>query len=174
MEETRLFGELLTIMAALSWAIGASLYKKSLLSVSPVYLNLFRSFPAAVYAFLALYLLGRWNLLFEMDMLSVAYVAISSLLVFAVGDTLYFMGLKRVGVAKAVPIAYSYSILVAAISVAFLGESLTSSVMLGTVVVVSGIWLVSSQAEKENDRQKRPHSKLGILAALGTLMCWAS
>ncbi len=160
-------------MAALSWAIGASLYKKSLLNVSPIWLNLFRSLPAAVYAFLALYLLGRWDLLFELDMPSVAYVAVSSLLVFAVGDTLYFIGLRRVGVARVVPIAYSYSILVAAISVAFLGESLTSSVLLGTVAVVSGIWLVGGRAEIEKDRQKRSHSKLGILAALGTMMCWA-
>ncbi|MCK4243769.1 DMT family transporter [Candidatus Bathyarchaeota archaeon] len=159
-------------MAALFWAIGASLYKTSLHNVSPAWLNLFRSFPAAIYAFLALYLLGKWDLLFELDVLSVTGIAISSLLVFAVGDTLYFIGLKRIGIAKAVPIAYSYSILVAMISVAFLGETLTSSVLLGTVAVVSGIWLVGGRAEKEN-KQKQSHSKLGILASLGTLICWA-
>ena len=158
-------------MAALSWAIGASLYKKSLLNISPLWLNLFRTLPAAVYAFLALSLLGKWSLLFKLDMLSLTYVAISTLLVFTLGDTLYFIGLKRVGVAKAVPIAYSYSILVAAISVAFLGETLTSSILLGTAAVVSGIWLVAGRAEKINDKQKQ--SKLGILAALGTLICWA-
>lgn len=112
-------GELLAISAALCWALGASLYRKGMLDVSPVRLNLFRSLPATIYAFLALYLLGKWSFLCELDIVSVAYISISSLLVLAGGDTLYFVGLKSLGVAKAVPIAYSYSIFVAIISAIF-------------------------------------------------------
>jgi len=166
-----MLGELLTITAALCWALGASLYKKSLLNARPVTLNLFRSFPATLYAFLVLYLLGKWSLLSELDMVSVAYIGFSSILVLVVGDMLYFTGLKSVGVAKTVPIAYSYSIFVALISTIFLGEPLTALVLLGTMAVVSGIWLVVGRAE--NEVSKREHSKLGILAALGTSLCWA-
>jgi drug/metabolite transporter (DMT)-like permease len=166
-----MLGEILTIVAALCWALGASLYKKSLLNVRPVTLNLFRSFPATIYAFLVLYLLGKWTLLTELNIVSLAYIGIASLLVLAVGDILYFSGLKSVGVAKAVPIAYSYSIFVAVISIIFLGESLTAPILLGTVAVVSGIWLVAGRAE--NKVGKKELSKLGILAALGTSLCWA-
>ena len=166
-----MLGELLTIIAALCWALGASLYKKSLLNVRPVTLNLFRSFSATIYAFLVLYLLGKWSLLSELDMASLAYIGFSSLLVLAVGDMLYFTGLKSVGVAKTVPIAYSYSIFVALISIIFLGESMTAPILLGTVAVVSGIWLVAGRAENEVSKQEHP--KLGILAALGTALCWA-
>jgi len=164
-------GEILTIVAALCWALGASLYKKSLLNVRPVTLNLFRSFPATIYAFLVLYLLGKWTLLSELNMVSIAYIGIASLLVLGVGDILYFSGLKFVGVAKTVPIAYSYSIFVAVISIIFLGESLTAPILLGTVAVVSGIWLVVGKVE--NKVGKKEHSKLGLLAALGTSLCWA-
>lgn len=166
-----MLGEILTIVAALCWALGASLYKKSLLNVRPVTLNLFRSFPATIYAFLVLYLLGKWTLLTELNIVSLAYIGIASLLVLAVGDILYFSGLKSVGVAKAVPIAYSYSIFVAVISIIFLGESLTAPILLGTVAVVSGIWLVAGRAKNKVD--KKELSKLGILAALGTSLCWA-
>jgi len=166
-----MLGELLTITAALCWAFGASLYKKSLLNVRPVTLNLFRSFPATFYAFLVLYLLGKWSLLYELDMTSLVYIGFSSLLVLVVGDLLYFTGLKSVGVAKTVPVAYSYSIFVALISVIFLGEPITALIVLGTVAVVSGIWLVASRAE--NEVSKKEHPKLGILAALGTALCWA-
>jgi len=166
-----MLGELLTITAALCWALGASLYKKSLLNVRPVTLNLFRSFPATIYALLVLYLLGKWSLLYELDMVPVVYIGVSSLLVLAVGDTLYFTGLKSVGVAKTVPIAYSYSIFVALISTIFLEEPLTAPILLGTVAVVSGIWLVAGRAENEVGKQEHP--KLGILAALGTSLCWA-
>jgi drug/metabolite transporter (DMT)-like permease len=102
---------------------------------------------------------------------SLAYIGIASLLVLAVGDILYFSGLKFVGVAKTVPIAYSYSIFVAVISIIFLEESLTAPILLGTVAVISGIWLVAGRAE--NKIGKKEHSKLGILAALGTSLCWA-
>ena len=161
----------MTITAALCWALGASLYKKGLLNVGLGTLNLFRSFPVTIYAFLALYLLGKWSLLSELDIVSVAYIGISSLLVLAVGDTLYFIGLRSVGVAKTVPIAYSYSIFVALISTVFLGDPLTAPILLGTVAVVSGIWLVAGRAENEASKQKIP--KLGILAAVGTSLCWA-
>ena len=166
-----MLGEFFTIIAALCWALGASLYKKSLLNVRPVTLNLFRSFSATIYAFLALYLLGKWSLLSKLDMVSLACIGFSSLLVLAVGDMLYFTGLKFVGVAKTVPIAYSYSIFVALMSIIFIGESMTAPILLGTAAVVSGIWLVAGRAENEVSKQEHP--KLGILAALGTALCWA-
>lgn len=166
-----MLGELLIITAALCWALGASLYKKGLLNVSPVMLNLIRSLPATIYAFLALCLLGKWIFLSELDIVCVAYIGISSLLVLAVGDTLYYIGLRSVGVAKTVPIAYSYSIFVAPISTVFLGESLTAPILLGAIAVVLGVWLVAGRAENEVSKQGLP--KLGILAALGTSLCWA-
>jgi len=166
-----MLGELLTIIAALCWALSASLYRKSLLNVRPVTLNLFRSFSATVYAFLMLYLLGKWSLLYELDMASMTYVGITSLLILVVGDMLYFTGLKSIGVAKTVPIAYSYSIFVALISTLFLGESLTAPILLGTAAVVIGIWLVAGRAESEVSKQE--NVKLGILATLGTSLSWA-
>lgn len=166
-----MLGELLTIIAALCWAVGASLYKKGLVNVSLVTLNLFRSISVAIYGFLALYLLGKWSLLSELNLVTLAYIGVSSLLVLLVGDTFYFIGLRSVGVAKTVPIAYSYSIFVAIISTVFLREPMTASILLGTVAVVSGVWLVAGRAENEASKQKI--SKLGILAALGTALCWA-
>ena len=166
-----MFGELLIIIAALCWALGASLYKKGMLNLGPVKFNFFRSLPATVYALLALFLLGRWTFLSELDIVSLAYISIASLLVLAAGDTLYFIGLKSVGVAKTVPIAYSYSIFVALISTIFLEETMTASILLGTIAVVSGIWLVAGRAEKEVS--KKGSLKLGIIAALGTSLCWA-
>ncbi|UCE16784.1 MAG: DMT family transporter [Candidatus Bathyarchaeota archaeon] len=166
-----MLGELLTITAALCWALSVSLYKKSLLNVRPVTLNLFRSFSATIYAFLVLYLLGKWSLLSKLDLVSVTYIGISSILILVVGDIFYFIGLKSVGVAKTVPIAYSYSIFVALISTIFLGELLTAPILLGTIAVVLGIWLVAGQAENKGSQQE--HLKLGVLAALGTSLCWA-
>jgi len=171
MRRIRMLGELVTIAAALCWAVGASLYKKGLINIDPVTLNLFRSILVAVYGFLVLYLLGKWSLLYELDTVTLAYVGVASLLVLFVGDTFYFIGLRSVGVAKTVPIAYSYSIFVAIISAGFLREPVTTPILLGTAAVVSGVWLVAVRAENGVSKQKT--SKLGILASLGTALCWA-
>lgn len=165
-----MLGELLTVTAVLCWAIGVSLYKKGLLDAGPVTINLVQSLPATIYAFLALYFLGKWSFLYELDVVSVAYIGISSLLVLAVGDTLYFIGLRFLGVAKTVPIAYSYSLFVALISIVFLGESLTAQILLGTTAVVLGACLVAGRTENE---VSMGFSKLGILAALGASLSWA-
>lgn len=166
-----MLSELLIIIAALCWALGASLYKKGALNLGPVKFNFFRSLSAAVYSFLALYLLGRWSFLSELDIVSLAYISIASLVVLAAGDTLYFIGLKTIGVAKTVPIAYSYSIFVALISTIFLDESITASILLGTVAVLLGVWLVASRLE--NEVNKNGSRKLGFFAALGTAIFWA-
>ena len=60
-----MFGEILVIGATLCWALGASLYKRGLLNVDPLIFNLLRSIPAAVYAFIMVYLLGKWELFFD-------------------------------------------------------------------------------------------------------------
>lgn len=166
-----MLGELLTIIAAVCWAVGASLYRKSLLKIHPLTLNLFRSFPATIYTFLLLYILGKWSLLSKLNITSLVYIGIASILILIIGDTFYFIALKFVGVAKTVPISYSYSIFVAIISITFLKESLTVAILLGTAAVVSGVWLVAGRAENEGRKQRR--QKLGILMALGTSLCWA-
>jgi DME family drug/metabolite transporter len=165
------FGEILVVGATLCWALGASLYKKGLLNVEPLIFNLLRSIPAAIYAFIMVYLLGKWEFLFELNLISIFYIGVSSIIVLALGDTLYFIGLRSIGVSKTVPIVYSYSIFVSLITTTFLGESLTNSILLGTIAILLGVWLATSQTEEEVSGKIR--LKLGILAALCTSLCWA-
>jgi len=105
-----MLGEISIIMAAFCWALGASLYKKAIRDMNPLKFNLFRSISVIIFAFLILLLLGKWRLLFELDLVSLALIGVASLLVLVAGDTFYFVGLRSIGVAKTVPIAYSYSI----------------------------------------------------------------
>jgi drug/metabolite transporter (DMT)-like permease len=167
---TGIFGEIYAIMAALCWALGASLYKKAIRDMNSLQFNLIRSIPVAIYAFLIIFLLGKWSSLLNLDFNTIAIMGISSLLVLVAGDTLYFIGLRTIGVTKAVPIAYSYSILVVILSVILLEEAITLHLILGTITIVIGVWLVANKALDQT--QKSGSSISGVLASLGTLLCW--
>lgn len=167
-----MLGEISVIAAAFCWALGASLYKKALLDMNPLKFNLVRSISVVIFAFMTLFLLGKWGLLFELDLISLATIAISSILVLAAGDTLYFVGLRSIGVAKAVPIAYSYSIFVVLLSTFFLEEAITGSIVFGTIAIIFGVWLVANKALDKT--HNAAFSKVGVLAGLGTSICWAS
>jgi DME family drug/metabolite transporter len=157
-------------MAALCWALGASLYKKAIHDMNPLQFNLIRSTSVAIYAFLMLFLVGNWSFFSNLDFNTIANMGISSLLVLVAGDTLYFIGLRTIGVTKTVPITYSYSILVVLLSAIFLDEAITSPLILGTIAIILGVWLVVNKALDQT--QKSGSSLIGVLASLGTLLCW--
>lgn len=166
MEET-----LLPLLAAFCWALGASIYKRSLSNVSPIILNLFRSSSAASFIFLILFPLHSLNNLCKLSLALAGLICFTSLLTWGLGDTLYFLGLKMIGVGKTVPMTYSYPLFVLPISILILGEPLTMQVVIGTICVVAGIWLMAG--ETQNETQYFGNLKLGVAASLGTAACWA-
>jgi DME family drug/metabolite transporter len=157
-------------MAALCWALGASLYKKAIQDLNSLQFNLIRSTSVAIYAFLMLFLLDKWNSFLNLDFNTIGIMGISSLLVLVAGDTLYFIGLRTIGVTKTIPITYSYSILVVLLSAIFLEEEITLLLILGTITIILGVWLVVNKTLDQT--QKSGSSLSGVLASLGTLLCW--
>jgi len=166
-----MLGEISVIMAAFCWALGASLYKKAILDMNPLKFNLVRSISVLIFAFLILFLLGKWGLLFELDLISLFIIGVSSILVLAAGDTFYFVGLRSIGVSKTVPIAYSYSIFVVLLSTFFLEEVITVSIVIGTIAIIFGVWLVANKTLDQTHNVG--FSKVGVLAGLGASICWA-
>lgn len=132
--------------------------------------NFLRSTSVAIYAFLIVFLQGKLNSFFNLDFNTIAIMGISSLLVLVAGDTLYFIGLRTIGVTKTVPIAYSYSILVVLLSAIILEESVTSLLILGTIAIIFGVWLIANKTLDQT--QKSGSSLIGVLASLGTILCW--
>ena len=164
-------GELLSLSAAFCWALGASIYKRSLSNVSPLTLNLFRSSSAAMFIFLMLFPLQRLNHLSKLSLSLAGLICFTSLVTWGLGDTLYFLGLKLIGVGKTVPMAYSYPLFMLPISILLLGEPLTIQIAVGTICVVVGVWMIMGEA-REGIRSLGS-SKLGVAASLGAAACWA-
>ncbi|MEM2189358.1 MAG: DMT family transporter [Nitrososphaerota archaeon] len=170
MKFSRMLGEALALLAAFCWAAGAGFYKSSMRSVNPIGLNFIRSIPATIFLFLMVLLLGSPNSLLMLDTVIAGQIIVASIISWLIGDTLYFLGLRNIGVSRAVPIAYSYPIFLLPMSAWFLGEPFSLEVILGTLMIVAAIWLISRSLEPGG---ASGDERIGLAASLLTSLFWA-
>ncbi|HDD42187.1 MAG TPA: EamA family transporter [Nitrososphaeria archaeon] len=165
-----MLGEALALLAALCWAVGAGFYRRSMRSVNPVGLNFVRSIPATAFLFLVTLLLGRMDFLSKLDPMITMYVVGASVVSWLIGDSLYFFGLKSIGVSRAVPIAYSYPLFLLPISMLLLREPFGYEILAGTLMIISAIWLIS-RSLGSGEPEKR--GMIGLAASILAASCWA-
>jgi drug/metabolite transporter, DME family len=104
----------------------------------------------------------------------------SILLGMAVGDTLYLRSMHAIGVSRALPIATTYPIPTAVLSLVVLGEAVSWRTFAGTLLVISGVYLVALRdvrraarsAVGSGDADGRAFAR-GVLFAVGAALCWA-
>ncbi|MEM1666586.1 MAG: DMT family transporter [Nitrososphaerota archaeon] len=164
-----MLGEMLTLSAALCWAAGANLYKVGLRSMSPIKLNLARSCAAAILLLVFVLVLDKSKYFLLLYTPSAVYLIAASLIGWALGDTLYLISLKHIGVSHAVPLTYSYPLFLVPLSIFVLREQFTPNVAVGTVLIVLAVWLLSGQKKL----QLEGSAKIGFLAGILTAICWA-
>jgi len=139
-----LIGEISALGAALCWAISSAMTKSLSGKVEPLSLNFIRCAGAALilWAILPFYPgLDGFSLI---PANALFYLIFSAILGMSIGDTLYIRGLRLINVTLAFPIAQAATPLLTVIAaVFFLAEEITKAFILGTVLVLSGIYLVA-------------------------------
>ena len=137
------FGELLALITAVVWAVAVILFKKSGESVHPIALNLFKNVLAAALVVPTLYLVGEslWRPVSAGDYL---ILLVSGILGIGIADTFFFMSLNILGAGLSAIVDCLYSPFVIALSVMFLGESLSLLQVLGVLMIISAVLGVTS------------------------------
>lgn len=169
-----MIGEFAALGAAISWAIAPILYRKALANMNPVSANIVRCASNAAVMLLILFAVGGTGALANLSPEIMLTVAASGIIGLGIGDTLYLVSLKSVGVARAVPLAATYP-LFSLLWTTSLGKPVTSNAVLGALVILFGIWLLShekiqSAPEKQTETK---NSFRGIIAALATAVVWS-
>ena len=98
---------------------------------------------------------------------------ISGVIGLGVGDTLYMMSLKSIGVARAVPITCTYPLFSLVWAACFRGELVTLPVGLGAIAIVLGIWLLSQENKTNNAGIQKKDLYKGVAFALATAIAWS-
>ena len=157
-------GDLVALASALGWAGTTAMARHISRSISTLWYNALRVGIGA----LVMLALSPWTLpradLANVSMLALSLLLVSVLTGFAVGDTAFFEAMRRIGVARASPIAGCHPLVTALLAVVLLGEPITLTLVLGVVVIGVGVGLITPDRV---DRQLASGSA-------ATRWCWVS
>jgi drug/metabolite transporter (DMT)-like permease len=159
-------GEILALMAALSFSGAALLYRAGVKNsdIHPLVLSGFRGIFALIFM-LVVALFYPVNLV--KPPIFYLIVAVSMLAAFVAGDSAFLYGLQRAPVSIVYPVAYTFSISTSVFSHFLLNENLAMKDMLAAVFIIVGVFFVYSGSNPH-----KSNSLVGILAGLTTSLFW--
>jgi len=165
-------GELAALAAAFCWAISPVLYKMALSNAKPIPANVSRSISTTLFLFVYLGASGKLCHLATLRMDSLILAILSGVIGLCLGDTMFMLSLELIGVSKTVPIVSAYPMFTTFFAVLFFNEPFTSLLLLGTVLIIVGIWLVSAERASSSDVTRSVLFK-GVFISLSTALVWS-
>ncbi len=168
-----MLGELAALGAAVSWTVSAMLYRKALRQAKPVTANIIRLTCTAAILFTFLVVLGKMGIAMSLPAGVVVLAGVSGIIGLGLGDTLYMVSLKSIGVARSVPITCTYPLFSLLWAAFLVGEPVTWPVVLGAVTIVSGVLLLSYEPKADSSETGRRGLFKGVAFALATAIAWS-
>lgn len=133
---------ILLILTALLWGSSPILEKIGLGKIEPITAVAIRSFAISIVLAGVLAVTGRIKDLMAVDIKVWFLFATSGILAGLLGMWTYFGALRLQPASKIVPIAATYPLVTALLSILVLKEGVTLAHILGTILIILGIWLV--------------------------------
>ena len=151
---------------ALCWTLASSLWRRMPTALSASQLNLLKNGLALVFL---LPLLGRSGVAaLGQEPRALLLLAASGVLGIAVGDSLFFAALRRIGTRRTLTLDAGGPAVTALLGMAALSERPSPLQWLGIALITAALWLVAGRdAEGERSRDWG----LGVALALGALAC---
>jgi transporter family protein len=132
----------LLVVTTLLWGATPILEKMGLAKVDPLIGVTIRSTIVTLCLLILVLFMGKGKELIETDGKGLLIFGASGIMAGFLGMWTYFIALKMEPTSKIVPIAACYPLVTALLSVLILREGVTFSRVVGTALIVSGIWLV--------------------------------
>ena len=182
-------GILFASAAAVIWATSSLMIKAQAEKVDTLAFNAFRVVVGALFFLALLPFFGGWQQLLQLPPLTMVTLAVSIILGFVIGDSIYFWSMTQIGASRAMPISGVYPVFTWMLAVPLLGEQITPQALLGTILVIVALFLLSREkpadADEANDMilapsdgvEPRNISKraqyLGVAGAIFAALTWA-
>jgi bacterial/archaeal transporter family protein len=161
-------GVVMGLLCAASWAVGSVSIRNLARKLDPFTLNAPRTLAGGVLMLFLVLVLGKTALYVTVTPYKLFFLVTSIAISSVIGDALYVTSIARMGVSRTIPIANSYPVLTLVLGLLFLQEKLSWPVVIGLVLVFTGVLLVSRRSQKPDLETEQPRSGLpyAILAAV--------
>ena len=161
-----LTGALAALAAALCWTLASGLWRRLPTSLSAGQLNLLKN-GLAVLLILPLMVGRPW----QASSASLWMLVGSGVLGIAVGDSLYFAALRRLGTRRTLTLDAGGPGVTAVAGMVWLAEVPQALQWLGLALITAALVLVALQGPADLAESRVPEQRLGVLMALGALLC---
>lgn len=128
--------------SAATWACISILARSLSDTLGPASINAIRSLVGGLLVLMVAVVSGYWWEIVEMPLWIVLTLWISITIGFAVGDTVFFHGMKYLGVTRAHTLSMAHPLLTTAVGIGLLGESVTLLRATGILLVLGGLSLI--------------------------------
>lgn len=165
-----LSGILFSLITAFCWAVVPLIYRRNMVGITFQEMNAVRAFGFTGTMALIL-LVTRPEAMTILPSTGILLLILgSTILGNLTGDVLYMKTIQEIGVSKTVAITSVYPLIVTAVSVIWLHESITVKTLAGTVAIIVGLNFLRKETG-ETSTLKGSSGK-GFLMGMLTALCW--
>jgi drug/metabolite transporter (DMT)-like permease len=154
-------GEILSVGAAVFWAVAVVLFRVAGEKVHPLGMNLFKNALALVLLVPTILVTGQ-RFGSDLSPVQTAWIVLSGVVGIAVADTLFFEALNRLGAELMAIVDCAYSPFVIVLSVLFIGERMTLLQTFGVLLILAAVAMITVRRPDSQARRRILLSGVGI------------
>ena len=164
----------IALLTSLAWSISSICIKLVADKIDSLSINTLRTWVGSILLITFIITTGRQEVFLTIPFQSFVYVIASGVLAMVVGDTIYIKSIALLDVSIAFPLSQCAFILLAVLSaILILDEHFTWITITGAVLVVVGIYLMtSSRGRGGNPTDKKRIDPKGLLYILVAVVAW--
>jgi len=167
-------GELLALGCALLWALNGLVLRTQITRISPAAMNTLRCGIAGLLFWFLLPFDEPLSGLLAVPGRDWLLLLCSLVTAIVIGDTLYLMALKEIGLSRTMPLSATFPLTTLAFEYLLFGRPVTATLAAGVVFVVFGIVCLAAreQAGESDGHPLVGRVKLGVFLAIAASVMW--
>jgi drug/metabolite transporter (DMT)-like permease len=168
-------GLLLALISAVVFAIGIVMVRKAAGSAGESFTVTAFSIFAGIPLFAVVIMVsGGWGNLLDISLKALVMLASAGVIHFVMGRLWAYTAFRIIGANRATPVTQLSPIYTVLLSWWFLSEQPTLFIVFGSVLMMGGVILVSSEKGTPLGEEKRTRNEVlkGLLLSLGAALCW--
>ena len=152
-------GEILAILATLTFVLSNILFRKTEHEASPIFINTFRTLLGVFSFILIAWVSGVLHLIFHLSWQIWLILILSFVFGQVIGDTSYFMAQKTLGTTKAMAISMIYPIFSFVLSIIFLDEIFQWVIVVSFLFILTGVLIIAQSQIQQNHQYLQNQQK---------------